>query len=112
MVDFKLKRALEQCVSGGRCQFLTYKEFGTRFGFGPRGPRKEALDAGARDFTNNDHLPDLTFLLRNATSGYPSQIDFRPAKPKPDDTQKAKAKAEAQKIIDMFCPGTKNPYAH
>jgi hypothetical protein len=111
MVNPKLKKALEQCVAGGRCQFMTYGQFGTRFGFGPRGPRKEELDAVARDFTNSDHLPDLTFLLRNKTSGYPSQIGFRSAKPKPDAQQIAQAIAEAQKIIDMFCPGTRNPYA-
>jgi hypothetical protein len=110
VVNFKLKHALEQCVAGGRCQFQTYKEFGTRFGFGPRGPGKEALDAVAREFTDNDHVPDLTFLLRNATSGYPSQIGFKSAKPRPEDWQKTKARAEAQKIIDKYCPGTRNPY--
>jgi hypothetical protein len=111
VVNFKLKNALKQCVAGGRCQFMTYGEFGQRFGFGPRGPRKEALDAVARDFTNNDHIPDLTFLLRNGKSGYPSQIDFRSAKPAPDDHQKKKARAVAQTIIDKYCPGTTNPYS-
>jgi hypothetical protein len=46
----KLRLALKQCVSGGKCEFMTYSEFGHRFGFGPRGPRKEALDAVAREF--------------------------------------------------------------
>jgi hypothetical protein len=111
MSNLKLKDALMQCVAGGRCRFLTYGEFGNRFGFGPRGPRKEALDAVAREFTDRDHIADLTFLLRNSTSHYPSQIDFRTARPRPDERQKAKARAVAQEIIDKYCPGTKNPYA-
>ena len=109
MINLKLKRSLEQCVVGGRCNFMTYGEFGNRFGFGPRGPRKEALDAIAREFSAKS-LPDLTYLLQNRRSGYPSQIDFRSAKPQPDDSQKQKARAEAQRIIDRYCPGTKNPY--
>ncbi len=34
MMDPKLKRGLEQCVTGGRCRFMTYGEFGREFGLG------------------------------------------------------------------------------
>ena len=28
MIDSRLKRGLEQCISGGRCRFVSYGKFG------------------------------------------------------------------------------------
>jgi hypothetical protein len=78
-------------------------------GFGPRGPRKEALDFIAREETRKSK-PDIAFVLRSMETDYPSQIGFKSAKT-PSDEQKREAKMEAQKIIDAYGPaGAKNPY--
>jgi hypothetical protein len=108
MVNIRLKRALEQCVAGGRCRFITYGEFGKRFGFGPRGPGKKLLDPVAREFKKRKGL-DLTYLLRNARYRYPSQIGGKPSKP-PSRQQKLRARAVARKIINKYCPGASSPY--
>ena len=54
-------------------------------------------------------LPDITFLLTRQDTHYSGQIGMTPA-PIPDINQKAKAKAEMQKIIDHYSPGSINPY--
>jgi hypothetical protein len=102
-----VRLALERCVSNGRCEFLTYGQFGNRFGFNPRsiGP---ALEEVFSQFIAED-VPDLTFLLRNADHGYPSVINRRPAKP-PSGDQILIARVEAQRIINVYCPGARNPY--
>jgi hypothetical protein len=83
--------------------------FYSNCGFGPRGPGKEVLDEISREETRNGR-PDITFVLRNKKTGYPSQVGFKPAK-RPTDQQKADARAEAQRVIDAYSPpGTKNPY--
>ncbi len=109
VVNLKLKNALERCVAGGRCRFMTYGEFGNKFGFGPRGPGKKLLDPVARDFKRKGGL-DLTYLLRNRRYRYPSQIDGKPSKP-PSPKQKVRAERVAQKIINKYCRGSRNPYA-
>jgi hypothetical protein len=46
----QLKHVLEQCVSGGRCDFVTYGQFSQRFGFGSYArawAQKPVLDAVA-----------------------------------------------------------------
>jgi hypothetical protein len=52
---------------------------------------------------------DLTFLLRNKRTGYPSVIEGKECKP-PSPEQKARAIAVAQQITDTYAPGTSNPY--
>jgi hypothetical protein len=78
-------------------------------GFGAYGPGKDVLDEISREETRNGR-PDITFVLRSKTTGYPSQIGFKSAKP-PDDTQKVQARTEAQRLIDAYAPaGKRNPY--
>jgi hypothetical protein len=78
-------------------------------GFGAYGPGKDVLDEISREETRNGR-PDITFVLRSETTGYPSQIGFKSAKP-PDDTQKVQARTEAQRLIDAYAlAGTRNPY--
>jgi hypothetical protein len=52
---------------------------------------------------------DLTYLLRNGTTHYPSVMDGKPSN-SPNPEQKLRARKMAQSIIDKFCPGTSNPY--
>ena len=100
----KVRAALMQFAKQGR--FPYYSECG----FGLYGPGKEVLDLISREETRNGR-PDITFVLRSKTTGYPSQIGFKPAKP-PSETQKAEAGAEAQRIIKAYAPpGTSNPYS-
>jgi hypothetical protein len=52
---------------------------------------------------------DLTFLIRNATTKYPSVIDGKPYDPK-DAGQKARARAVASQIIGRYRLKVANPY--
>jgi UDP:flavonoid glycosyltransferase YjiC (YdhE family) len=108
----KLKHALEHCVAGDQCQFLTYGEFGKQFKFGHPRPwaTRTVLDAVAAALKQDPQIGlDLTFLLRNWRTKYPSVTDGKSSKP-PTPQQKVRARVVAQQIIDRYCPGTKNPY--
>jgi len=109
----QIKNALEQCVAGGKCDFLTYGEFNERFkisGHARSWANRTVLDSVASEFRNSKPARlDLTFLLRNGRTKYPSVIDGKPSKP-PSPQQKARAKAVAQQIIDQYCRGAENPY--
>ena len=64
----KLKHALQHCVAGDQCQFLTYGEFGKQFKFGHPRPwaTRTVLDAVAAALKQDPQIGlDLTFLLRN-----------------------------------------------
>lgn len=113
MIEHRVKQGLEQCVSGGRCQFMTYREFSNRFGLGnfpPSWANRYTLDAVADACKRDKNIGlDLTFLLRNKDSHYPSVIDgvlYDRSAPQ----QRVRARQEAQRIIDKFSPGTPNPY--
>jgi hypothetical protein len=108
----QVKQALEQCVVGGRCQFLTYGEFSKQFGFGPfplAWANKTMLDEVEAALKGEPNGLDLTFLLRNTDTGYPSVTDGLQSKP-PSPQQMVRARAVAQQIIDRYCPGAANPY--
>jgi hypothetical protein len=79
--------------------------FYSNCGFGPRGPGKDVLDEISRDEARSGR-PDITFVLRSRTTGYPSQIGFKPAK-----TPSGQPRAEAKRMIDGYGPpGATNPY--
>jgi hypothetical protein len=113
MIDPRLKRGLEQCVTGGRCRFMSYGDFGREFNLGDHArvwANKKILDEVAGAFKEDPKIQlDLTFLLRNAETMYPSVIDGKPSKP-PTPAQMVRAREVAQTIIDRFGPGTRNPY--
>jgi hypothetical protein len=104
--------ALDKCVADRKCPlFCTYSDFHKRFGF--RGlpnswANRKVLDAAAKWFKAN-HSLDLTFLIHRKDTGYPSVIDGNDSRV-PTQHQKDRARAEAQKIIDKYRPGTPNPY--
>jgi hypothetical protein len=93
--------------------FHTYLGFHSRFGF--RGlpntwARRAVLNPAAAWFkTNEGDALDLTFLIYQKDSGYPSVIDGQDST-KPTEHQKSRAREEAQKIIDKYRPGSNNPY--
>jgi hypothetical protein len=113
MIDPRLKHGLEQCVVGGRCRFMTYGEFGREFNLGHQArvwANKKILDEVAVACKADPKIQlDLTFLLRNAETMYPSVIDGKSSKP-PTPDQMVRAREVAQTIIDRFGPGTRNPY--
>jgi hypothetical protein len=100
-------------VANGHCDFMTYGQFGQRWGLGPYAPAwangtvlNHVADALTRD--PNIRL-DLTFMLRNGDTGYPSVIDGQGSNP-PGPRQMARAREVAQQIIDRYLPGMRNPY--
>ena len=89
-------------------RFPTYAQLGSRVGIPKQGPWKPLLDVISGEETDAGY-PDLTFLVRNS-KGYPGQIGFVATGGKPTPQQISLAKREVQKVIDLYCPGTINPY--
>jgi hypothetical protein len=97
---YKVRPALMQFAKTGL--FPYYSECG----FGTYGPGKDVLDEISGEETRNGR-PDITFVLRSKTTGYPSQIGLKSAKA-PDDTRKVQARAEAQRL-KAACATLHNP---
>ena len=114
MLDPRIRHGLERCVSSGRCRFLTYGQFNESYQLGDfvrAWANRRVLDEAAREFKNDpNYRVDLTFLLRNRKTGYPSVIDGKPFDRKNPGPQMKRAREEAQRIINKFCPDTPNPY--
>jgi hypothetical protein len=93
--------------------FQTYLDFHNRLGF--RGltnswAQRKVLDPAAAWFrADESDALDLTFLIYQKRSGYPSVIDGQDSR-HPTEHQKSRAREEAQKIIDKYRQGTTNPY--
>jgi hypothetical protein len=103
-----IERELERCARATPMQRPTYTEFGARVGIPPREPWQPVLDSIAND-ADKVGMPDLTFLIRNARTGYPSRIG-RVTRRQPTDDQKKIARKKMQEIIDKYNPGTPNPF--
>ncbi len=92
---------------------MSYGEFGRQFKLEGNlrvWANKKILDEIAAACRDDPKIQlDLTFLLRNAETMYPSFIDGKPSKP-PTPAQMARAREMAQAIIDRVGPGTSNPY--
>lgn len=94
---------------------MTYAEFGRRFGLGSFAPawaNRRTLDVAAQECKSDPEIGqlDLTFLIRSSRTHYPSVIDGKPFDMTNPGPQVVKAREEAQRIIDKFAPGTRNPY--
>jgi hypothetical protein len=93
--------------------FHTYLDFHNRFGFPGltnSWANRKVLDPAAAWFrANESDALDLTFLIYQKRSGYPSVIDSQDSR-QPTEHQKNRAREEAQKIIDKYRQGTTNPY--
>lgn len=70
---------------------------------------KQILDKIAREEMAKG-LPDITFILIRKNTHYSGQIGFKPA-PSPSDDQKRMAKEALQAVIDLYSPGSHNPYS-
>jgi hypothetical protein len=103
-----IRSELMKCATARPMQFPTYAEFAPRVGMPVRGPWKAVLDAISRAETRQG-LPDITFVLKNQRTKYPSQIGFVSSK-KLTTALKARAHSEVQKVIDQYNPETTNPY--
>jgi hypothetical protein len=68
---------------------------------------KTVLDEISLETPKSD--PDITFLVLNASSGWPGQIGFSPTAGKPTPKQKAHAQQEINRIFERYCPGKRAP---
>jgi hypothetical protein len=94
--------------------FPTYEDFYRRLAGKQMGqfPWQAHFDAIAKEERKLGY-PDITFIVRRKgpKNRYPSQIDFRSAKPAPDDKQLKSLQEGTDGIVALYCPaGTKNPY--
>jgi hypothetical protein len=103
-----IRRELLSCATAKPMERPTYSEFGQRVGIPPQGPWKTVLDSIADD-EDDAKRPDVTFLIKNKKTGYPSRIG-RVTKRNPDSKQRVHARKKMQKIIDTYNPGTPNPF--
>jgi len=103
-----IERELLRCATTKPMERPTYTEFGARVGIPPQGPWQPVLDAIAND-ADKAGVPDLTFLIRNAKTGYPSRI-ARKTRRNPTDEDKRVARKKIQEIIDKYNRGAPNPF--
>ena len=114
MIVLRLKHALEKSVTCGQNPFLTYKDFAIKYGFDsvyvPSWAKRNTLDAVGVALKNDPKVGiDLTFILRNGRTEFPSVIDGRRSKP-PDQRQKNRARDVADDIIKQYRLTVPNPY--
>jgi hypothetical protein len=108
----QIRLELFRCAANG--DFPSYEDFykclaGKKMG---QFPWQAHFDAIAREERKLGY-PDITFIVRRKgpKNQYPSRIDFRSAKPTPDDKQLKSLLDGTDRIIALYCPpGTKNPY--
>ena len=103
-----IRGELLKCATAHPMEFPTYATFAPRVGMPTQGPWKGVLDTISREETHQG-LPDVTFVLVNKRTGYPSQIGFTRSR-NPTPQQKVRARAEVQKVINYYNPGTPNPF--
>ncbi len=83
---------------------ISYRELGDIGGVPPQGPWKPVLDDIGREETEAGR-PDITYLVVSRGTGYPAQIDFKPAK-SPTDAQKALADQVFMTIFEHYADQT------
>jgi len=69
---------------------------------------KRVLDEISHDETRQG-LPDITFLVLNAVTGWPSQIGFERTDNKPTPEQQQQARMELDKVFRHYCPSKPTP---
>ena len=103
-----IRTELLKCAHARPMEILFYSDFAPRVKMSARGPWKKVLDEISREETEKG-LPDITFLLKRKSTGYPGQIDFKKAET-PDIQQKLRAREKLQEVIDKYNCGSLNPY--
>lgn len=114
MSTLQIVNGLKSSLKTGQNPFVTYKEFARSVGLSDKYPpawaNRSNLDDAARLLKNDPQIDlDLTFLIRNATTKYPSVIDGKPYDPN-NPIQKARARTVAAQIIAKFKLKVPNPY--
>ena len=69
---------------------------------------KTVLDEISREQTQKGQ-PDITFLVLNASTGWPGQIGFIPTGGRPTQAQKDHAQKELDRVFQQYCPGKPTP---
>src|SRR6266851_9443151 len=96
MIADDVVAALRKSVEPGRSDpFVTYADFAREHGFSvsypPAWANGPTLNAAADALKNDPAIDlDLTFLIRSATTGYPSVIDAKPFDGTPQHKQRAR----------------------
>jgi hypothetical protein len=92
-----VRSELQKLASSGRITY--YKELGEIIGKPPRWNLwKSVLDEIS--YTK----PDITILVLNSKTGWPSQIAYKFTDGKPTDEQKKFAQDELTKVFQRYCP--------
>jgi hypothetical protein len=68
---------------------------------------KTVLDEISLETPRTD--PDITFLVLNASSGWPGQIGFSPTGGQPTQEQKEHAQKELDRVFRRYCPNKPTP---
>jgi len=98
---------LQRCARATPLERPTYTELGRVVEIPPMGPWEPVLDAIAKECEDAGR-PDITFLVQNARTGYPSRVS-RTTRRNLLPSQKERAREELQRIIDMYNRGAPNP---
>lgn len=114
MSVLQIVNGLKLGLIGGQNPFVTYGEFARTVGlsetYPPSWANRTNLDEAARILKSDPQVGlDLTFLIRNAATKYPSVIDGKPYDPD-DAAQKARAREVASQIIGRYGLKVPNPY--
>jgi hypothetical protein len=114
MSVLQIVNGLKASVKTGGNSFVTYAEFALTVGlsdeYPPAWANRNMLDEAANALKSDPQVGlDLTFLIRNATTKYPSVIDGTPYDPN-NPSQKVRARAVADQIIQRYGLSVPNPY--
>ena len=104
------KRVHAELVRLAQAGELThYGVLGASIGKPARWPLwKTVLDEISREQTQKGQ-PDITFLVLNASTGWPGQIGFIPTGGRPTQAQKDHAQRELGRVFQQYCPGKPTP---
>ena len=97
-----IRAEIEKLACAGRVTY--YKDLGATIGK----PARWTLWKAVLD-TISYKKPDVTIIVLNAKSGWPSQIAYKATGGKPSDEQKQFAQAELAKVFELYCPSRPVP---
>ena len=114
MAPGPLANALIKSLETNSSPFVTYKDFARAHGFSDKYPpawaNKGTLDSVATVLKSDPQIAlDLTFLIRNKKTGFPSVIGGRPYV-RHNRAQERMARNVADQIIAKFGLKATNPY--
>ena len=90
-------------------QITYYSALGAAVGKHARWPLWTDVLDGISDDELAKHNPDITDLVLNAKTGWPSRISRQFTKGKPTPQQKQKAQSGLNAVFAHYCPGKQAP---